>query len=482
MRPKAELSYCLAENTKVAVRILWYLLILSLPFTFSIDQKRLKQGGEVSSVFVVVLFALYLTHCLYRGNFGLSRDRATKYFALFLVVCIASIIRSVDTPFSEFGGERAWIKPAKQLMQLALGAPIYFWVSYFVRNRQDLKRTLRAYLGALVLVLALGLVELWAHFHHSPLLMDFVDRFHTAGGEDWSQMRLFLAATEPSMAANYLLSVLPLVIFGVFQLRTRLRTWVLSATSLVLFLLTFSLSGYLALLVAVSIGLLFLGRSSAKLALGGAAVVAILLIFPPTRESLTWVYDRFADHAEDASISTRMADAELGWNTFLDNPVLGVGIGNQIFYIPRYHSNTALVNPVNYQNLKFAYEDASGWQSNMIIRILAETGTVGALLFILWHFELFRTGWWCFRNSTNEKDRTLSLAILLATVSLVIDYYAMAQFHAHYIFFIFGLLPAWRNVLQSEKRLASQPQVVMKKLMATKQTVFAEPRLGLRGG
>lgn len=461
------------------MRIVWYLLILSLPFTFSIDQERLKQGGEISSVLVVFLFALYLVHCLYRRNFGPSGDRATKYFGLFCGVALLSIIRSVDTPFSEFGGERAWIKPAKQLMQLALGAPIYFWVSYFVRNRKDFRRTLRAYLAALLLVLALGLVELWAYFRRSPLLMDFVDRFHTVGGRDWSQMRLFLGATEPSMAANYMLSVLPFVIFGAFQLRNRLRTWVLSATSLLLFILTFSLSGYVALLVAVFIGLLFLRRSGAKLALGGAALLAILLLFPPTRESLTWVYDRFTNRTEDFSISQRLADAELGWNTFLANPVLGVGIGNQPFYIPLYYPNSAFATPGNYESFKSAYQDASMVsQTNMVIRILAETGLAGAILFALWHFELFRTGWWCFQNSTNEKDRNISFAILLAALSLTFEYYAMSSFHTHYIFFIFGLLPAWRNVLQSEKQLAPRLQVAMKKPIIRKQTLFAEPRLG----
>jgi hypothetical protein len=461
------------------VRIVWYLLIVSLPFTFSIDQERLKQGGEISSVLVVFLLALYLGHCLYRRNFGLSGDRATKYFALFCGVALLSIIKSVDTPFSEFGGERAWIKPAKQLMQLGLSAPIYFWIPYFVRNRKDFNRTLRAYLTALVLVLALGLVELWAYFRHSPLLMDFVDRFHTVAGRDWSQMRLFLAATEPSMAANYLLSVLPFVIFGAFHLRTRLRTWALSATSLLLFILTFSLSGYLALVVAVSLGLLFLRRSGAKLALGGAAILAVLLTFPSTRESLTWVYDRFTNRSEDFSISQRLADAELGWNTFVANPVLGVGIGNQPFYIPLYYPNAAFASAGNYESFKSAYQDASMVsQTNMVIRILAETGLAGAILFALWHFELFRTGWWCFQNSTNEKDRTMSFAILLAALSLTFEYYAMSSFHIHYIFFIFGLLPAWRNVLQSEKRLVPQPQVAMKKPMVRKRTLFAEPRLG----
>jgi O-antigen ligase len=454
------------------VRILWYLLVLSLPFTFSIDESRFKTGGEISSVLVVVLFVLYLARCLTRRSFGLSGDRATKYFALFFAVALLSIIRSVDTPFSEFGGERAWIKPAKQLMQLGLSAPIYFWVSYFVRSRRDFKRTLQAYLAALVLVLGLGLVELWAFFQRSPWLMDFVDRFHTAGGKDWGQMRLFLAASEPSMAANYLLSILPLVIFGAFHLRTRLRTWSLSITSLFLFILTFSLSGYLTLLFAISIGLLFLRRSGAKLALSGAAVLAILLMFPATRDYLTWVSDRFANRSEDASISARMAVAELGWNIFVSNPVLGVGIGNQPFYIPLYYPNAAFVNPSNYEFFKSAYQDASMVsQTNMIIRILAETGLVGAILFILWHFELFRTGWWCFRNSTNEEDRILSFAILLAAMSLVIEYYAMSSFSVRYIFFIFGLLPAWRNVLQSEKRLARQPQAVPKELAMRKDRI-----------
>lgn len=444
------------------MRIVWYLLILSLPFTFSIDQQRLKQGGEISSVLVIVLLVLYLARCLYRGNFGLSRDRATKYFALFLVAALVSIIRSVDTPFSEFGGERAWIKPAKQLMQLGLAAPIYFWVPYFVRNRQDLNRTLRAYLGALLMVLALGLVEFWAYFRRSPLLMDFIDAFHTSsGGKDWNQMRLFLAATEPSMAANYLLSVLPLVIFGAFRLRTRLRAWVLSAGTLMVFILTFSLSGYLAFLFAISTGLLFVRRRGTKLILGGVTVLAILLLFAPTRLYLTWMYDRFASRSEDTSISGRMADAELGWNTFLANPVLGVGIGNQPFYIPLYYPNAAFTNGYNYQAFKSAYQDASMVsQTNMVIRILAETGLAGAILFILWHFELFRTGWWCFQNSANEKDRTLSFAILLATVSLMFEYCAMSSFHTHYIFFIFGLLPAWRNVLQTEKGRAPLPQTV----------------------
>jgi len=117
----------------------------------------------------------------------------------------------------------------------------------------------------------------------------------------------------------------------------------------------------------------------------------------------------------------------------------------------------------------------------MIIRILAETGIVGAVFFILWHFELFRTGWWCFQNSTSEQDRNLSFALLLVATSQVIEYYAMSSFHVHYLFFVFGLLPAWQNVLRSEKRLATKPQTVMGTTTIMGGTLPAQSRLGLRG-
>lgn len=439
--------------------ILWVLLIISLPYTeYSVDPIHLKHGGEISTLLIIALVAAYFWHSLYQGDFSLPPDPARKYLLLFWLVAITSVAYSARLPMQEFGGEHAWVKSIKGVLQFSISASLYILTCYMVRTRKDMERSMRAYFVGFSLVLVYGLVEAWNHFvsfsgRTASVLGTFHDSFISSSTVDlWSRPRLSLVAQEPSLAANYLLALLPFAVFGVFLSRFRWAKFFFAIIGGLFLFLTFSLGGYLAFLVTGLISLLYVRRRLLVPVLALGLVFAGLVYVAATRDWFSEnVANRLLDISSDESVMGRLAEVEMGCRTFVSSPVVGVGFANQLFYFLRDYPDWALSYPQTRLEFEAALEDASFvGTNNIVIRILAETGILGFVFFLLWHFQMFKSAFSSFHRCKRKLDRNLSAAILVASVAMVVEYVTSTGFHMHYVYFTFGLIPAWANIIRAD--------------------------------
>jgi len=466
------------------MRIVWYLLILSLPFTdYSVSPEGLRHGGQLSTFFVILLWTAYIGRSLSVRKFEIPAHRGMKYFGFFFVVAVISGLNSSRVPGEGLASGAVWIRTLEQVVQLALSGSVYFFALLLIRNRQELMRSLRAYLAAYILVLVYGLAEIWNYYAASYFLTGLLDAFHSFKAPFVLDLpRVWLVQQEPSLAAHYLLSVLPFLVLGAFGLRSKYLTWCLAFSGVFLLLFTFSIGGYLCLLVVLFLAALYIWKGTAKSIVFVTSVVVLLLVPSASRELMRKTYDRFSRGYEDPSVMTRLAEAQTGFNTFLSHPVVGVGLGNGVFYVKRDYPEWAMQRREIPRYVFFSREGGLLSVNNMVVRVLSETGLIGFVFFLLWHVELFRSGLRPLQRSRTVQDRKLSLAMLGAAAALTIEYFSASAFHLRYVFFVFGLIPAWTSVLRTEQP-ASQPAVVARSAvpMQTKPAVYPIWRVGHRG-
>ncbi len=128
-----------------------------------------------------------------------------------------------------------------------------------------------------------------------------------------------------------------------------------------------------------------------------------------------------------------------GWHIFNDYPITGVGLGNAGYY---FIDNMPAAGWSSYEIRTLMYrEGALPNIKSMWYRLLAETGIVGFMLFIVWLLVL----WFSLSASVHSQDntlRTIALAGQLALLAFVFEGFSVDSFGLPYLFVISGLAAA----------------------------------------
>jgi O-antigen ligase len=147
-------------------------------------------------------------------------------------------------------------------------------------------------------------------------------------------MRFTGTHENPNKAAAYMCSALP---FGLFAIRhsasrlVRLGFALATVALIVAIFATFSRSVIVAIAVVI-VGVCAHEMRSRRsfVALGFALTVGILFMPRYYWDRVMTLPDALRDSTQDWSVYLRMLAMRTAWEMFLDNPILGVGIGNFI--------------------------------------------------------------------------------------------------------------------------------------------------------
>lgn len=174
--------------------------------------------------------------------------------------------------------------------------------------------------------------------------------------------------------------------------------------------LTYSRGALAILLLCAAV---FLGRRKPRLLAAGAVLLLLALgglaIFSGTARSQ--MRDRFVDLgsiSRSAAVVQRLAGWKSGLAMTAENPLLGVGPGN--------YAREA-INFGGHKGKEFLHEQYNT-PDNMMIRIAAETGITGALLFLAYLWFLFRTLLRRRVGIADEQGRQLATALLYGLSAL----------------------------------------------------------------
>jgi O-antigen ligase len=271
---------------------------------------------------------------------------------------------------------------------------------------------------------------------------------HNGGMED-AGGRLNLLSYEPSIAGDYLLSVIPLLICGAYYWKERRWTIFWSAAALLLFCATFSLGCFAALfLAALVVGIVYARRGSKGLIVATLLLLCVLVgaaISSSKGEEflggrVSEIFENGFDPSSIPDFSTRdrLAHAEAAFNTFLEYPVLGVGIGKSGFYAYSTYPVWALNQDVG--QVAFASDTATlPSPTNLFLELLAETGLVGTTIFVALLISMLVDCYGAMSAARGRWKRLVFAGILFALVAQIVHYNAMMWLGMRYWFFIWGL-------------------------------------------
>lgn len=350
----------------------------------------------------------------------LMRGKLTWAILVYFVVAVFSAV--VFNPGT--GGA------ARELMRLASYVCFYYSITAWVESEADFREVFRTVILSTVCVALFGFYQFLAGGYTAvyEALYPFQDDAQKA--PEWSgRITSFLG--HFNSFAGYLNLVIPF--FVVLALRAedqRLRAYaricfVLSSAALVL---TQSRGALLAYTVILLMAAWFLAptRAARLRWLGSAVAIAV-----PSALLLGTIFQRLSGIDEYTEI-TRLAVWAGAGAVFSGSPIVGIGFGNL---------RTVLAGFINLP------DDFILDAHNLYLELLAETGIIGMIVFLILIFIALRIGWRLLRERRDPVGNIVGLASVAAIAGVLVhgtvDYmfHTSPQFSAMF-FLVLALLNA----------------------------------------
>jgi O-antigen ligase len=474
---------------------IWIALLVSIPVTtFPVLSKAL--GGE-TPVAPLALIPLALLTVLWLFPYALKGGKipgvASPLLGFGLVALIAAVAATL-LPILPYKGLTPPGREARALLTIALGLSFYLVASILPGTEARRKISLRAiYLGAGV-AFAWASVQGWVALSgadHVPLIITRIQ--HLFSVRDPFVDRVVGMSYEPSWLGNQLMVLyIPLLAAATFTRRSVFsdrRGWlsvesVMLLWSMAVLALTKSRISQISLLLLASLGLIAAGwkilaaveRRIGWMPPSGRAPQRILLAVlnllilaalvmglasgaaaavgraDPRLWALSSMGDRLAEirrlYPNDVAMAVgdRLAFAERlvywisAFRTFSLYPVLGVGPGNAGFFfeqtLPEYGLRLSEIQAV-LRSPSFGFPNPK----NLWTRLLAETGIVGLVLFIVW-LGLVGFGSLVLWRRGRRLEPYLGLAGVLAVLAQLVEGFSLDSFALPQLWILFGLTTA----------------------------------------
>lgn len=270
--------------------------------------------------------------------------------------------------------------------------------------------------------------------------------------------RVSSIALEPPFLAIYLISISGWM-FSYILTSNKLTKFLPGIAVLLLTYFSGSRTGLVVIFVQVLIFSIFLYkdirfRAYVKNALIGFVIIfSVLLVFNGEKviksvadkmESLDFKNNLTKNVSNQSRFGMQYAEIQV----FLENPIIGVGFGQQAYHNRKHYPNWATKN--NYE-FKLYYRNKKdktfppGY--NLYTRLLAETGLIGLILFMLLLYFSLKETLKIMRNSKNE-EKTLTIIILITLIGLYINWLQIDTFRMYIVWLSIAILIQLRSKLK----------------------------------
>jgi O-antigen ligase len=485
-----------------SIWLIWLILLVTLPVTSYPGVARFFSNTPVSPLALIPLAALSFAWLLPYLLSGGKLPAAFWPLLAFGLLALLSGVLALQLPLFPYKGQNMLSREIRALATLAFGLAFYLCASVLPSNEREIRQSLRAiYLGAF-LTLAWSTLQIWIVFDGIREVPDNLNEIHRLFSiRDMLEDRVGGLAYEPSWLGNQLvLLYLPLLVSSVLR-RTSIFPTLKKFLSVELFLALWSLavlymtkSRVSFLSLGVVVGFLYLigcwqlgkriasrgerpdsrGRVLTKRLMPPAvtfAGICVLLAFAFVAiRGLTTVDRRFRNlfrlpaqmseiqalHPDEVGyeVANRLAFAErivywsTGYGAFERYPILGVGPGNTGFLF------TSTISPYAYRLTEIRRVLDSTYPGfpnpkNLWLRLLAETGIVGASAFLAWIILLGYVAYDLLLRG-NRLGKMIGFAGLMGIIVQLVEGFSLDSYALPQMWIIFGLLTAawWRREME----------------------------------
>ena len=479
---------------------LWAALLITLPFT-SLPLFGRLTGAIVAPLAAIPLVLLILVwllpYLLRRGSLPGETIPLTVFFLVSLAISAAAFFFDV----TYIKDKTLLSQTVRSLIPVAIGAAFYFAFAAWPKDEPTLKKMLQfIHIGGAVFVAWALMQAVFILFYQSkyPHLVEMVrDALVIQQYGVTNSNRIAGFAYEPSWFAHQLnVLYFPLWLAASYLRKSAFR-WrflklsfenILLGLGLVAFFLSSPRIGTLALLTMLAFlmikVILVVYRRSVQylrkhwinksaytgwirfLSGMGMVVVFISLCFTfvylylnlgGKRDWRLTLVTNYHFSSEDIQTLNRLDENSLlligqrfaflervsfwvtGWHIFNDYPIIGVGLGNAGF---NYFDRLPAVSWGTYEIRELVYRaTALPNIKSFWVRLLAETGIIGFILFVSWYVLLWRSARTS-QHSRSPEIMLISLSGQLALVAFLVEGFSIDSFALPYLWVITGLISA----------------------------------------
>lgn len=423
-----------------------------------------------SSFFFVVGVFLLGVYFLFGGKIFYP-IKSTEYslFTLFLVsICLCTLINAPSISDYYFKQTSGGVRFIRQLLSILLGGLAIFLLFINVCRDYGVKRFFlilrKLFLFVFALVFLCGILELIAVSTQSPFLINLVNVFNYF---PFVEMRLNfvterISATtyEPPALGTYLITTSGFLFSYILTSKSGKRFLPFVAV-VILAIISKSRMALVVILFQIFIGvyLAYFKNTSFRrifhntLLIGGVAILILCLVFwkPISHkiqgklESLDFTEVKFSKENNSISNKTRFGMQYASIQVIKEHPFFGVGWGQQAYESRFHYPEWATKNNYEY-TMFYLNENVKDFPPsfNMYLRIMAEAGIIGFLVFLSFLSSVVLSTFALYRK---HRHSYIPIALLIGFGGFLLDWFQIDSFRL----FGFWLCLAILIVLKKEK-------------------------------
>lgn len=451
------------------LRTILFLGIFFLPFN---SFEGFDHIGEFARDGAILFFMpLPILAFLIKGKFAFPlNDKVYQPFLFFIIWIIVSMVfNSYGAYGYYFKGINGYTRFIRQFFSLMISS-VYLFSGYYLVFRnvhpKELFLKLRKvifYSFVLVSICALleflilrlnitslkGLIKLFDYFPFTEISLDYRNR------------RLSSVTFEPPALATYLFGVSGWM-FSYIVTGKGFKKYVPGLIVVFLCLFSGSRSSLFFIVIQLAAFVWVLLRKSNfrkyfKRVLVYSLIAGLFAAILYGKTISTYIIDKATSFSiEDDQLSnsnkSRLGIYTASWLVFLENPIVGAGYGQQAFLAKDKYPDWAVKNNWEFRD-KYLNEDNPSFPPgyNLYLRLLAETGLVGLLIFALFFFLIVTR---CLKLIKSE-DKTIEIFGLVLFVSMIgffLNWFKMDTFRVYGFWISLALLiviNTYRNEIKS---------------------------------
>ena len=478
-------------------KICWIFFLITLPVSsFPFFPGSIGGGTLVRPLSIYPLIILLLLVILPRFLSKPLPRTLLSFFPFVVVALISSLIASLQG-IEGLQGVSASARTFRALVTLGVGGAIYLLVTLWPEKDEDLRFSLRWFYIGFSLALFWGTLQTIYVVYFSPRWFDLLNAIQRY----ISIRKLFTNRVsgltyEPNWFADQIsFLLLPWLLasvlsgYSVFKWRWRWVTveLLLLAWALIILPFTFSRAGLLVMMFVVMVGILFFrsatkkdtgeGKSKRKFPwrriIEGAILVLVLAALIFVAGSRNEFFARIWDYWERApdqggyvrylinyfeylGFGARYAYTETAYRIYEQHPVLGVGLGNYVFYFNDNLTNRPLATVP--EVLRLVVPESAGERlitpKNLIIRIMAETGVVGLSTFIAFIMAILGSALYLW-FSPHKEVKFWGIGGLLGLIAFGLAAFSFDSFAIPNMWVMFGFITAAMRLVKLKEEPVS---------------------------
>jgi O-antigen ligase len=431
---------------------IFFLGIFFIPFnSFEGIQVLGEFKGEYGAHFLFLAFLILLVDSFRSSVFSIPYSNFVfQLVVIFLLWCVLASLFNAPSIFESYYKRTSGINRfVRQYFALLLSSVLLFLLYWNVIVKMDRQQILckirRVFLYSFIAVSIYAFFEiLYLSFGFFPAyqILKFFEYFPFVEFTQDSSNRISSVCFEAPALATFLISTAGWM-FSYILTNKGITKYIPTAVVLIL---TYFSGSRTALIVVVFQLLVFLSillTKQQRVRALGYSVVTILalttLVFISNGDKIIRDVEKKIESLDfrgnlktNISNKSRFGIQYANLVVFTQNPIVGVGFGQQGFFARNHYPGWAVKDNFEFKNL---YLDKTNPMFppgyNMYIRLLAETGIIGFLLFVYLLYIVVHLTKKRIKESTNQIDKTLAIILLISFSGFILNWLQLDTFRMY---------------------------------------------------